>query len=129
MDVSEDLRSFRISRLENEDLIRLIDLAKREDLGPGDITATLLSNPSEPDTFRLEARAAGVFAGCEVAPAASARCGGDCQLGSAAGDSMPPQRRRARLRGVAPVGVWRIRPNMLLGKWLDALTLSADGTG
>jgi len=50
-------------------LATLIELARQEDLGSGDLSAALLSDPNEPASFRLISRAAGVFAGREVAPA------------------------------------------------------------
>ena len=46
---------------------RLIELARGEDLGAGDLTSALLSNPEEAASFRLLARQRGVFAGREIA--------------------------------------------------------------
>jgi len=53
--------------LEVESIARLIALAKREDLGPGDLTSALLPNPSAPASFTLVAKADGVLAGREIA--------------------------------------------------------------
>ncbi len=53
----------------NESLRRLIELAKREDLGDGDLTTSLMSDAQAPGTFRLIAKQTGVFAGREIAPA------------------------------------------------------------
>ena len=47
----------------------LIDLAKREDLGGGDITSRLLPDPNQSARFRLVAKQDGVFAGREIAEA------------------------------------------------------------
>jgi len=47
----------------------VIKLARDEDLGDGDISAALMSNPHEWASFTLLARQVGVFAGREVAPA------------------------------------------------------------
>ena len=56
--------------LENdESLAALIAMAKREDLGDGDLSTALLPNPRQPAEFRLVAKEPGVFAGVEVAPA------------------------------------------------------------
>ncbi len=45
----------------------LIQLAKREDLGPGDVSTALLPERSQPGAFRLLSKEAGVFAGREIA--------------------------------------------------------------
>lgn len=47
----------------------LISLAVREDLGQGDLTASLLPNPDEWSHFELVAKQPGVLAGCDIAPA------------------------------------------------------------
>ncbi len=54
---------------DDDGIARLIELAKGEDLGSGDITTDLLVEPGEPAAFRLIAKQAGVFAGREIAPA------------------------------------------------------------
>jgi nicotinate-nucleotide pyrophosphorylase (carboxylating) len=46
----------------------LIALARREDLGSGDITSALLETTATPARFQLLAKASGVFAGREIAP-------------------------------------------------------------
>ena len=53
---------------EREHIAKLIELAKAEDLGPGDVTTRLMERPDGPATFRVIARQPGVFAGCEIAP-------------------------------------------------------------
>jgi nicotinate-nucleotide pyrophosphorylase (carboxylating) len=50
-------------------LATVIRLARDEDLGDGDLSAALMSNPNEWASFTLLAKQAGVFAGREVAPA------------------------------------------------------------
>ena len=56
--------------LENgESLAALIAMAKREDLGDGDLSTALLPNPRQPTEFRLMVKEPGVYAGVEVAPA------------------------------------------------------------
>jgi nicotinate-nucleotide pyrophosphorylase (carboxylating) len=47
----------------------LVELARREDLGAGDVTSGLLADPDVPASFRLIAKQTGVFAGREIAPA------------------------------------------------------------
>lgn len=55
--------------LTNETDVRsLIELAKREDLGEGDLSTDLLADPREVAEFRLLAKAPCVFAGARVAP-------------------------------------------------------------
>lgn len=54
---------------DSEQLRRLIDAARADDLGAGDLTTRLLPHPDEPARFRLVARQRGVFAGCQVAAA------------------------------------------------------------
>lgn len=58
----------RMSIVNDENLLRIIELAKSEDLGTGDVTAGLLVDPYEQASFRLIARQTGLFAGREVAP-------------------------------------------------------------
>lgn len=53
---------------DDEILPQLIALAKREDLGPGDLTTALLPDAHIRAEFRLVAKERGVFAGREVAP-------------------------------------------------------------
>ena len=50
-------------------VVRLIETAREEDLGQGDLSTDLLPHPTEPATFRLVAKQPGVFAGREIAPA------------------------------------------------------------
>ena len=47
----------------------LVEAAKREDLGPVDLTTRLMADPGEAAKFSLVAKEIGVFAGGEVAPA------------------------------------------------------------
>ena len=56
-----------MSVVDDDGVAELIALAKREDLGSGDLSVGLLANPHEPATFRLVAKEEGVFAGREVA--------------------------------------------------------------
>ncbi len=56
-----------MSALDYEIIARLIDLAKQEDLGGGDLTASLLPDENRRASFRLVAKASGVFAGREIA--------------------------------------------------------------
>ena len=58
-----------MSIADDQAVAELIALARREDLGPADITASLIGDPNARTTFRLMAKQPGVFAGCEVAPA------------------------------------------------------------
>ena len=54
--------------LANDDkLVALIEIAKQEDLGQGDLSTSLLDDAELPATFRLMAKQIGVIAGCEVA--------------------------------------------------------------
>jgi nicotinate-nucleotide pyrophosphorylase (carboxylating) len=50
-------------------VLQLIEMAKAEDLGSGDLSAGLMRDPGEPASFRLIAKQPGVFAGHEIAPA------------------------------------------------------------
>ncbi|MGD2110856.1 MAG: carboxylating nicotinate-nucleotide diphosphorylase [Phycisphaerae bacterium] len=50
-------------------VLRLIESAKTEDLGPGDLTTALMDDPAHPAAFRLLAKQPGTFAGREIAPA------------------------------------------------------------
>lgn len=54
---------------ESKDIRDLIELAKREDLGAGDITTALLPDGDRTVAFDLTAKERGVFAGMEVAKA------------------------------------------------------------
>ena len=54
---------------DHHDVRRLIELAKTEDLGAGDITSALMINPHEASAFRVLAKQQGVFAGREIASA------------------------------------------------------------
>ena len=51
------------------DVRELIALARREDLGDGDVTTALMPDGDRPAAFRAIAKECGVFAGREVAPA------------------------------------------------------------
>jgi nicotinate-nucleotide pyrophosphorylase (carboxylating) len=53
----------------HDDVRELIELAKREDLGGGDLSAALIDHPTQRATFQLVARQNGVFAGAELAQA------------------------------------------------------------
>ena len=52
---------------DDEGVARLIQAAKEEDLGDGDLTTALMADAAAPASFRLHAKQRGVFAGCEVA--------------------------------------------------------------
>ncbi|RJP40689.1 MAG: carboxylating nicotinate-nucleotide diphosphorylase [Phycisphaerales bacterium] len=47
----------------------MIDLARREDIGAGDLTAGLLADPDEPARFELRVKQPGVVAGLAIVPA------------------------------------------------------------
>ena len=51
----------------DQNLVQLIELAKREDLGAGDLTTNLMGKRDEPVEFRLLAKERGVFAGRDIA--------------------------------------------------------------
>ncbi|MFQ5495111.1 MAG: nicotinate-nucleotide diphosphorylase (carboxylating), partial [Phycisphaerae bacterium] len=57
-----------MSLADDECVIRLIELARTEDLGGGDVTAGLMAERGEPAAFVLLAKQAGIFAGREAAP-------------------------------------------------------------
>jgi len=59
----------------DKDILRLIELAKSEDFGQGDISSSLLDDPQQRVTFHLIAKQRGVFAGHEVAAAVLAAYG------------------------------------------------------
>jgi len=50
-------------------VLRLIDLAKAEDLAGGDITTQLMENSAQPARFRLVLKQPGVLAGAQIIPA------------------------------------------------------------
>lgn len=54
---------------EDQHIKQLIELAKREDLGGGDLSSQLLANADAQASFRLIAKQPCVLAGCEIAPA------------------------------------------------------------
>ncbi len=54
---------------DHEQIRRLIDTARTDDLGAGDLTTRLMPSPNEPARFLLVTRHEGVLAGCDVAPA------------------------------------------------------------
>lgn len=58
-----------VSVADDPSVRELIALAKREDLGRGDITTALLDDPHAPSAFELQVKSAGVLAGREVLPA------------------------------------------------------------
>ena len=58
-----------MSTADDQDVIQLIELAKREDLGAGDLSTSLLADPNALASFRLTAKEPCVFAGREIAPA------------------------------------------------------------
>jgi nicotinate-nucleotide pyrophosphorylase (carboxylating) len=58
-----------MSVADEQGVARLIEMAREEDLGPGDLTTNLLANPNERGTFRVIAKEPCVFAGGEIAPA------------------------------------------------------------
>ena len=61
-------------------VLRLIELAKSEDLGRGDITSSLLEHPQQRAIFHLIAKQRGVFAGREIASAVLAAYGASVDL-------------------------------------------------
>lgn len=58
-----------MSIADDEGVRQLIELAKDEDLGAGDLSTGLMADPDAPASFRLIARQPGVFVGREIAPA------------------------------------------------------------
>ncbi len=64
----------------DEAVRRLIELAKAEDCGQGDISSSLLDDPRQHATFHLVAKQHGVFAGREVAPAVLSAYGSSLEL-------------------------------------------------
>ena len=68
-DLPVSLTIARMSIADDAQVARLIEAARHEDLGQGDLSTGLLPNLSEPATFRLVAKQRGVFAGREIAPA------------------------------------------------------------
>lgn len=58
-----------MSVADDEAVRRLIELAKAEDFGQGDISSSLLDDPNQPATFHLVSKQRGVFAGREIAAA------------------------------------------------------------
>ncbi len=64
----------------DESVRRLIELAKDEDLGCGDISGQLLDDPREAASFHLIAKQPGVFAGRDIAPAVLAVYGDSLDL-------------------------------------------------
>ncbi|UCE60755.1 MAG: carboxylating nicotinate-nucleotide diphosphorylase [Phycisphaerales bacterium] len=56
-----------MSLSDDKDIAQLIEMARREDLGSGDLTTDLLPDPNEHASFHLLAKARGVFAGREIA--------------------------------------------------------------
>ena len=64
-----------MSVADDKDILRLIELAKSEDFGQGDISSALLDDPQQRATFHLIAKQRGVFAGREVAAAVFAAYG------------------------------------------------------
>jgi len=64
-----------MSVADDKDILRLIELAKSEDFGQGDISSSLLEDPDQRATFHLIAKQRGVFAGREVAGAIFAAYG------------------------------------------------------
>jgi len=58
-----------MSIADDPQVVQLIELARREDLGEADITSALLEDPRTQASFRLQARQPGTFAGRDVAEA------------------------------------------------------------
>ncbi len=52
---------------DNQHIKQLIELAKQEDLGSGDLSSQLLLDPDAPASFRLIAKQPCILAGCEIA--------------------------------------------------------------
>ncbi|GAG42763.1 unnamed protein product, partial [marine sediment metagenome] len=52
-----------------QDVVQLIELARREDFGSGDLSTSLIPGADASTAFRLLAKEPGVFAGREIAPA------------------------------------------------------------
>ncbi|MGB2984952.1 MAG: carboxylating nicotinate-nucleotide diphosphorylase [Phycisphaerae bacterium] len=53
--------------VDDKGVLQLIELAKCEDFGTGDLSTDLIADPNVQAAFRLVAKQPGVFAGCEVA--------------------------------------------------------------
>jgi len=64
-----------MSVADDEAVRRLIELAKSEDFGTGDISSSLLEDPQQRATFQLLVKQRGVFAGREIAAAVLAAYG------------------------------------------------------
>ncbi len=58
-----------MSLADDPGVAQLIELARREDLGTGDVTSALLPDAKKDARFQLTARQQGVFAGAEIASA------------------------------------------------------------
>ena len=69
-----------MSVAEDEGVRRLIELAKNEDLGRGDISSALLDDSEQAASFHLIAKQRGVFAGREIAPVVLAAYGPSIEI-------------------------------------------------
>ena len=61
--------NLRMTIMDDESVQRLIELAMREDMGAGDLSAGLLAGKDAPADFQLLAKQTGVFCGCSIAQA------------------------------------------------------------
>lgn len=69
-----------MSIADDSGVLRLIELAKNEDFGHGDIASAVLEDPQQRATFHLIAKQPGVFAGREIAAAVIAAYGASVDL-------------------------------------------------
>ncbi len=69
-----------MSVADDKGVLRLIELAKNEDLGHGDISTAILDDRQQSATFHLIAKQRGVFAGREIAAAVLAAYGTSVEL-------------------------------------------------
>lgn len=69
-----------MSVADDEAVRRLIELAKAEDFGQGDISSSLLNDPQQCAIFHLIAKQRGVFAGGEIAAAVFAAYGSSVDM-------------------------------------------------
>ena len=69
-----------MSIAEKQDVAELIALAKREDLGTGDLSSQLLADATERVAFALTVKQPGILAGCEIAQPVLAAYDGSIEI-------------------------------------------------
>ena len=69
-----------MSIAEKQDVTELIALAKREDLGTGDLSSQLLADATERVAFALTVKQPGILAGCEIAQPVLAAYDGSIEI-------------------------------------------------